>query len=71
MPKQTYSLAELKAKIMAKATVKPKTGKELAERVNLPGYGGRELGRAIRQLCDEGKLVKNALRVPTYAKPKG
>lgn len=64
----SYPMEELKRKVMAKATRSPKTARELAERVGIDGYDGRALGRPIAELVREGKLVKNPLRVPTYAK---
>lgn len=62
------TLEELKKKVLAKATVSPKTGRELAERLNLPGYDGRAIGRALAELVRDGKLTKNPTRVPTYQK---
>jgi len=61
------TLEELKKKVLAKATKSPKTGAELAERVGA-GYDGRGIGRALGELVREGKLSKNATRVPTYQK---
>lgn len=63
-----FTMAELKKKVMAKATVSPKTARELSERVGLAGYDGRALGRPISELVREGKLLKHATRVPTYQK---
>lgn len=68
MPKSGYTMDELKKKVLAKALKSPKTARELAERVDLPGYDGRALGRPIAELVREGKLVKTASRVPTYQK---
>lgn len=65
---KSFTMEELKKKVLAKATRSPKTGRELAERVGLPGYDARALGRPIGELVAEGKLIKDATRVPTYAK---
>lgn len=63
-----FTMLELKKKVLARATKSPKSAAELAQRVALPGYDGRALGRAIGELVREGKLRKNATRVPTYEK---
>lgn len=64
----SYSMEELKKKVLQKATKAPKTGKELATRVAIPGYDARALGRPIGELVREGKLLKHAARVPLYSK---
>lgn len=63
---KSFTMGELKKRVLAKATKAPKTGAELAARVGLDGYDARALGRPIGELVAEGKLQKNASRVPTY-----
>ena len=57
--------ADLKARVAKRVIKKPRTAAEVAQPL---GYKGQGIGRVLRELADEGTIVRHETKPRTYTK---